>query len=94
MVFRTVCVAALAAAASAVPQETALPGTPAYRPLPVGDVVPEVRLSIDGSSAPCSGALPTAGRRAPRAPPRPALRMCLVGSVVYCPANATALLHF
>ena len=45
MVFRTVCVAALAAAASAVPQESALPGTPAYRPLPVGDVVPEVRPS-------------------------------------------------
>ena len=71
MVFRTVCVAALAAAASAVPQETALPGTPAYRPLPVGDVVPEVRLSIDGSSAPCSGLCQLRAGGLPA--PRPAL---------------------
>ena len=43
MVLRAVCVALLAAAAAAVPQESALPGAPAYKPLPVGDVVPEVR---------------------------------------------------
>ena len=63
--------------------DAALPGAPAYKPLPVGDVVPEVRSMAVPSMAVRLRMRPrlcqqrAGGLR--RAPPCPALRMCLAG---------------